>query len=151
MLPNTRLLARAFHRVPPTTTTTSTTTRKLSTSPSLRKWEGRQPEESPVREKDSHNVQHDAIKEGKAERAKGKESDNRGASQQGEGSVERAKEEFPEAPDAAIVVRENENMDFSGKLIMASYALICVYQCECPHDHAYRPNAIAMLLCPMNA
>ncbi|KAH7407516.1 hypothetical protein BKA64DRAFT_705925 [Cadophora sp. MPI-SDFR-AT-0126] len=106
-LPNTRLMARAFHRVPPAITTskstssTSTQIRKLSTTSPSRKWEGSQPEEHATREKDSHNVQHDAVKSGKAERAgavKEGEGKSRGASQKDGGSGERAKREFPEAP-----------------------------------------------------
>lgn len=80
MLPDARLMARAFHRVLPSG-----------------KWEGRQPEEHATREKDKHNVQHDASKEGKAERAQGEGS--RGTSEQSGGANQRAKEEFPEAPD----------------------------------------------------
>ncbi|KAH7356895.1 hypothetical protein BKA65DRAFT_216817 [Rhexocercosporidium sp. MPI-PUGE-AT-0058] len=98
MLPKHTLLARAIHRVPPSPSA-PTAARYLTTTPALFKWQGRKPEESPVREKDSHNVQIDAVKQGKEERAKGKESDSRGASQQDGGSRERAKEEFPEAPD----------------------------------------------------
>lgn len=94
MLPNIRLMARAFHWVPPVTSSS----RPLSTTTSQQKWEGRKAEENTVREKDSHNVQHDAVKEGKEERAKGKESDSRGASEGDEGSRARAKSEFPEAP-----------------------------------------------------
>ncbi|CZS98559.1 uncharacterized protein RAG0_07243 [Rhynchosporium agropyri] len=100
----TRLLARSFHRIShripnPVRATTSASARALSTSSPSPKWEGRKPEENPVREGDSNNVQHDAVKAGKEERAKGKESASRGASQSGEGSVERAESEFPEAPD----------------------------------------------------
>ncbi|PVH74180.1 hypothetical protein DL98DRAFT_519487, partial [Cadophora sp. DSE1049] len=110
MLPNIRLMARAFHRVPPAITTTSSspspstasTVRRLSTTSPSQKWEGRQPEEHATREKDSHNVQHDAVKEGKAERAdaaKGEEEGkSRGTSQKDGGSAERAKRDFPEAP-----------------------------------------------------
>jgi hypothetical protein len=73
------------------------TVRRLSGSPVNRKWEGRQPEEHPVRETDTDNVQHDAVKEGKEERAKGQGS--RGTSEESGGANEKAKEEFPEAPD----------------------------------------------------
>jgi hypothetical protein len=100
MLPNARLMARAFHRVPPTITNTSSATtavRRLSSSSANRKWEGRQPEENTTREKDKHNVQHDASREGKQERAKGEGS--RGTSEQSGDSNKKAKEEFPEAPD----------------------------------------------------
>ncbi|KAK0107351.1 hypothetical protein ONS95_004044 [Cadophora gregata] len=100
MLPNIRLMARAFQRVSPVTTTS--TSRQLSNTPSAQKWEGRQPEENATRQKDSHNVQHEAVKEGKAERAgvKGEEGKSRGTSQEDGGSGERAKKEFPEAPGA---------------------------------------------------
>lgn len=101
LLPDARLMARAFHRVLPKVANSSAspamTVRRLSGSPVNRKWEGRQPEEHPVREKDTDNVQHDAVKEGKEERAKGQGS--RGASEESGGSNKKAKEEFPEAPD----------------------------------------------------
>jgi len=94
-------MARAFHRVPPKVTTatssTTNTARRLSISSTKKKWEGRQPEENTTREKDSHNVQHDASKEGKQERAKGDGS--RGTSEASGESNKKAKEEFPEAPD----------------------------------------------------
>lgn len=44
-----------------------------------------------------HNVQHDASREGKEERAKGNGS--RGTSEGSGGSNKKAREEFPEAPD----------------------------------------------------
>ncbi|TVY86185.1 hypothetical protein LAWI1_G006932, partial [Lachnellula willkommii] len=44
-----------------------------------------------------HNVQHDASRQGKEERAKGNGS--RATSEGSGGSNERAREEFPEAPD----------------------------------------------------
>jgi len=94
-------MGRAFHRVPPTvitvTSTSMSTARHLSVSSIKQKWEGRQPEENPTREKDSHNVQHDASKEGKQERAKGEGS--RGTSEAAGDSNKKAKQEFPEAPD----------------------------------------------------
>lgn len=92
-------MARAFHRVPPkvSTSSTITTARRLSVSSAHRKWEGRQPEENTAREKDKQNVQHDASREGKQERAKGEGS--RGTSEQAGESNRKAKEEFPEAPD----------------------------------------------------
>ncbi len=98
MLPNIRLMARVFHRVPPQiTNSSSTTARLLSGSAANRKWEGRQPEEHPTTETDKPNVQHDAVKDGKEERAKGEGS--RGTSESSGGSNQKAKEEFPEAPD----------------------------------------------------
>jgi hypothetical protein len=91
-------MARAFHRVPPqVTNSSSTTTRLFSGSAVSRKWEGRQPEEHPTTETDKPNVQHEAVKDGKEERAKGEGS--RGTSESSGGSNERAKEEFPEATD----------------------------------------------------
>ncbi|KAN0112739.1 hypothetical protein V8E51_005690 [Hyaloscypha variabilis] len=100
LLPDARLMARAFHRVSPKATTTLLTaavTRRLSNSSIWRKWEGRQHEENTTREKDKHNVQHDASKEGKQERAEGDGS--RGTSEQSGNANKKAKEEFPEAPD----------------------------------------------------
>ena len=74
-----------------------TRARCLSNSSINRKWEGRQPEENTTREKDKHNVQHDASREGKQERAQGEGS--RGTSEQSGDANKKAKEEFPEAPD----------------------------------------------------
>merc|ERR1712093_366661 len=96
-LPSIRLMARAFHRVPPSITTsqstasTTTTIRQLSATSRTQKWEGSRPEDHTTREKDSHNVEHDAVKEGKGK--------SRGASEGDGGSGQRAKKEFPEAPD----------------------------------------------------
>jgi hypothetical protein len=99
LLPDASLMARAFHRVSPRTTTTLTAAvaRRLSNSSIRSKWEGRQPEENTTREKDKHNVQHDASKEGKQERAEGDGS--RGTSEKSGNANKKAKEEFPEAPD----------------------------------------------------
>ncbi|KAH6683037.1 hypothetical protein B0J14DRAFT_466895 [Halenospora varia] len=69
----------------------------ISTSSSPKTWEGRKPEDHAAREKDSHNVQHDAVKEGKSERAR--DEGSRGATERSEGSNEKVKKEFPEAPD----------------------------------------------------
>jgi len=88
MLPNHRLLARAFHRP---------ATRKFSTSTVGRKGEGGKEKDHVTDETDSHNVQHDADREGKKERATGEGS--RGATEGSGGSNQKAKEEFPEAPD----------------------------------------------------
>jgi len=95
LLPDASLMARAFHRVP--SKASMTRARCLSNSSINRKWEGRQPEENTTREKDKHNVQHDASREGKQERAQGEGS--RGTSEQSGDANKKAKEEFPEAPD----------------------------------------------------
>jgi len=71
--------------------------RTFATTPKHLKWEGRGPEEHTTREPDKLNVQHDASKEGKEERAKGDGS--RGTSGKSGDSNKKAKEEFPEAPD----------------------------------------------------
>jgi len=103
MLPNTRLLARAFHRIAPVTGE-----RALSTSAVTRKWEGRQPEEHATRTNDGHNVQTDAVEGGKQERAKGEgsqassEKDVRGRPGMDETSNEKAKKDHPEAPGPVI-------------------------------------------------
>ncbi|OWO97712.1 hypothetical protein B2J93_2472 [Marssonina coronariae] len=73
--------------------------RALSASARLQKWEGRKAEDNTVREGDAHNVQHDASREGKAERARGGEEGSRGATEQAGDANRKAKEEFPEAPD----------------------------------------------------
>lgn len=80
--------------------------RTLTTSSRLLKWEGRQPEENTVREGDKHNVQHDASREGKAERAKPGENASRGTSERAGESQEKAKKEYPEAPDPAIGMQD---------------------------------------------
>ena len=100
MLPTHRLLAKAFHRVPPLSQATSTSipaARRLSTSLRTRKWEGSKAEDHVLNEPDTHNVQHDAHKDGQKERAKGDES--RGTSGQAGDSNAKAREEFPEAPE----------------------------------------------------
>ncbi|EHL03712.1 hypothetical protein GLAREA_00649 [Glarea lozoyensis ATCC 20868] len=91
-LPNHRLLARAFQRTPQTT-------RPLATTPALGKWTGRPAEEHVAREQDSNNVQIDAVKEGKQERAKGSSGNTRAANEGSGGENKKAKEDFPEAPD----------------------------------------------------
>jgi len=98
MLPNTRLLARAFHRVP---AATATATRTLSSSTPGKKWEGRQPEENIAREPDSNNVQIDASKEGKKERASGEGSAATSEKDKGNQN-EKAKEDHPEAPGPVL-------------------------------------------------
>jgi len=100
MLPNGRLIARVFHHVPVNAATrTSISVRGLSTSASQQAWEGRKPEEQPAREADKHNVQHDASREGKKERAAPPGEGSRGTQEGAGKSNEKAKEEFPEAPD----------------------------------------------------
>ncbi|KUJ18401.1 uncharacterized protein LY89DRAFT_47483 [Mollisia scopiformis] len=92
MLPQTRHLARlAFPRRVPSTT------RPLSTTSLSAKWEGSKPSDHITNENDSHNVRHDAHKEGQQERQKGDGS--RGTSEQAGDANKKAKEEFPEAPD----------------------------------------------------
>ena len=66
-----------------------------------------------MREKDGNNVQIDAVKEGKAERAKnvgggGKEGEGSRATSEkgGEGVQAKVKEEFPEAPDPKIGMQD---------------------------------------------
>ncbi|EKD21370.1 uncharacterized protein L3040_000593 [Drepanopeziza brunnea f. sp. 'multigermtubi'] len=107
MLPNIGLMARVFRRVPAQTTASrSVPARGLSGTSRASKWEGRKPEENTVREGDTHNVQQDATREGKAERANPGENASRGTSEKAGGSVEKAKSEFPEAPDAAIGMQD---------------------------------------------
>jgi hypothetical protein len=98
MLPNAKLMARAFHRVAPVTTNA---VRSLSTTLPSKKWEGRKADEHVAREPDSHNVQVDAVKEGKQERASGE-----GSAAASEKDVDqknkKAKEDHPEAPGVVI-------------------------------------------------
>ena len=103
MLPNHRLLARAFHRVPSNVTSTSTSVkqaRRFSLSAAQKKWEGRKAEENTSREKDSHNVQHDAVKEGKSERASGEGSV--GSTEKGGEANKKAEKDHKEAPTPVI-------------------------------------------------
>jgi hypothetical protein len=92
MLPNHRLLARAFHRLPSSPAISTSSSRRFSASATDRKWEGRKAEEHPTREKDKNNVQIDAVKEGKTERAKGEGS--RGTTEGSGGSNKKAKGKF---------------------------------------------------------
>jgi hypothetical protein len=108
MLPSHGLLARVFYRVPVSICPLVQTkaqghetlhTRGISTSPHHLKWEGRPASENTVREKDSHNVQQDAVREGKADRQAKEEGGSRAASERAGKSHEKARAEFPEAPD----------------------------------------------------
>jgi len=96
MLPNTRLLARAFHRAQVVTTTH---TRALSASPLNLAWEGSKPEDHATETSDTNNVQIDASKEGKAERSS---SEGSGASTEKDHGNEKAKKDHPEAPGPVI-------------------------------------------------
>lgn len=104
MLPNARLLMRAFHRVPPYSH--AAPIRRYSPSSTNLKWEGRPAEENPSREPDTHNAQQDAVRDGKAERASGKgESSATSEKAGGAGHKDlnkKAKEDHPEAPGPVI-------------------------------------------------
>lgn len=63
MFPHPRLIALRLPR--------TARAQHFSTSVVARKWEGRQPEENTTRETDKHNVQQDASRDGKEQRAKG--------------------------------------------------------------------------------
>lgn len=108
MLPNHRLLARAFHRVPVTiskTTSNASTVRRLSNSSINQKWEGSKGEDHIVRETDSHNVQQDAARSGKAERALGEASSGtseKAGMKREENLNEKAKRDHKEAPKPVI-------------------------------------------------
>lgn len=98
-LPSARLMARAFHR----TIKPTSQIRSISTTQSLSAWTGRQPEDNTVRETDSNNVQQDAVREGKQDRASSDASD--GANKSGATSEKdvgnmnkKAKQDHPEAP-----------------------------------------------------
>jgi hypothetical protein len=92
ILPNAKLLARAFHRVP-----LNTAVKSISSSAPARKWEGRPAEEHPAREPDSHQHQIDSVKEGKQERASGEGS--AAASEKDDQNLnKKAQQEHPESP-----------------------------------------------------
>jgi hypothetical protein len=94
-------MARAFRHIPPPVTKSAsfspTKTRPFSAFSIQHKWEGRKAEENTVRETDTNNIQQDASREGKEERAEGEGS--RETSEQAGDSNKKAKEEVPEAPD----------------------------------------------------
>ena len=103
MLPQTRLLCRAIHRVSPTTIRTSRS--QFSTTTLLKKWEGRQAEKNPSRETDTHNAQQDAVRAGKADRASGDGSSATSEKAGGDGSKDlnrKAEKDHPEAPGPVI-------------------------------------------------
>jgi hypothetical protein len=107
MLPNVRLMARAFHRVPvsvPVSVSVHAARRLSNSNPQL-KWEGRQAEENTVREKDTHNAQIDASREGKEARANDK--GDAGTSEKAGGASsedlnKKAEKDRPEAPQPVI-------------------------------------------------
>lgn len=111
-LPSAGLLARAFHRVSAAGPTAikakpAQHMRYLSTSQSLSKWDGRQAEENTTRETDTNNIQQDAVREGKDDRAASDGSDGAhksGATSEKDitGQNEKAKKEHPEAPRPVI-------------------------------------------------
>jgi hypothetical protein len=108
MLPNHRLLTRAFHRVPvPISKATSNapTARRLSNSSINQKWEGSKAKDHTARETDSHNVVQDATRDGKAERAKGEGSSGTSekAGVKGEANLnKKAERDYKEAPKPVI-------------------------------------------------
>lgn len=72
----------------------------MSTTSPVKKWEGSESKEHITNENDKHNVQHDAAKEGKQERAgEGKGVGSRGTTGKAGNSNEKAKKDFPEAPE----------------------------------------------------
>ncbi|KAG9236229.1 hypothetical protein BJ875DRAFT_457131 [Amylocarpus encephaloides] len=109
MPPKHRLLGlalRSSRAAPPSPTPRShlpqshtTQANSLSTTSRKGRWDGRPASEHAAREGDTHNLQHDAVKGGKAERAKGEGSGERATSERDGGSAAKAREEFPEAPD----------------------------------------------------
>jgi hypothetical protein len=106
MLPNPRLLARAFHRVSvQVSTQTGNRASRLSTSSAKAKWEGSKPEDNVARETDSHNIQQDATRSGKAERASGQGSSATTESASSAGSEDlnkKAEKDHAEAPKPVI-------------------------------------------------
>lgn len=102
MLPNARLLARAFHRVPAGTTGTATAgTRCLSTTSTTLAWKGTPPDEHITDEKDTNNVYIDASKGGKAERASG-EGSAVASEKDKDQKNKKALDDHPEAPGVVI-------------------------------------------------
>lgn len=97
MLPNARLLARAFHRAP-----ASTNVRCLSSTASARKWEGRKAEENTTREGDHHNIQQDESKTAKNMKASGDESSGAISGKDTKNDGAKAKENAPKQPGPII-------------------------------------------------
>jgi len=98
MLPNPKLLARAFYRVPPVATTAG---KGLSTTSTAKAWEGRKSEQHITREPDSNNVQIDASKEGKAERVSG-EGSAAASEKDTDQKNKKAQDDHPEAPGVVL-------------------------------------------------
>ena len=98
MISNSRLLAQALRREPPLKAISE---RCLSTTSSRKAFYGSKPEDHVNQKKDEGNVQHEAAKQGKAERASG--GGSVAMSEKGKDNKnEKAKQEHPEAPKVVI-------------------------------------------------
>lgn len=113
MLPNHRLLALAFHRVPSrlasSATSSSTTTtlhQSFSSSSRAEKWEGSKPSNHATNSgNDPPNVQHKAAQEGQKERAQATGTAREGSaatSRKGGEENAQAKRDHPEAPGPVL-------------------------------------------------
>ncbi|RDW62846.1 hypothetical protein BP5796_11148 [Coleophoma crateriformis] len=97
LLPSITLMARAFHRVPPSQCPLMIRSQPFSSTSSAAKWKGSESPEHVTNEGDSHNVQQDASKDGKQARAEGSEN-SAATSEKGTSAGEKAKSEHPNAP-----------------------------------------------------
>jgi hypothetical protein len=75
--------------------------RPLSTSSARAKWEGTRPQDSTTNEPDTHNVQHDASRGGKQERAAGQGSSGTSEKPGGAGKEDLNKKAEKDHPEAA--------------------------------------------------
>lgn len=97
MLPNARLLARAFHRVP-----TTNGVRCLSNTAPLKKWEGRKADQHTTREGDHHNIQQDESRTAKHMKEDGNESSGAISEKDSKNDGKKAKEAAPKQPGPII-------------------------------------------------
>lgn len=97
MLPNARLLARAFHRIPATNGV-----RCLSNTAPLKKWEGRKADQHTTREGDHHNIQQDESRTAKHMKEGGNESSGAISEKDSKDDGKKAKEAAPKQPGPII-------------------------------------------------
>jgi len=95
MLPNSRLLARAFHRTSPAVTHV---TRAFASSYNEKKWEGTKPKDHATQTHDKDNAQVDASRAGESDRASGGPSSAATSEEDKHNENEKAKKDHPEAP-----------------------------------------------------
>jgi hypothetical protein len=98
MISNSRLFNRALYRVSPVNAISG---RPLKTSSAWKAFDGSKPSDHVTQKNDEGNVQHDASKQGKAERASGGGSVATSEKDK-ENKNKKAQEDHPEAPGVVI-------------------------------------------------